>query len=397
MRWMQIAIRPAKPFASGRVDGTPVFGLPGNPVSSLVSFELLARPGAAPDDGAAGPRPPPRRRGRRRGLRRRPDGKMHFVRVARVVRRRPRAARRPGRRRRARHQLAAMARRQRAGRAARRRRRRPPATTSRCCCMASEVTLAGFRRSLGACPARRSTPSGASHRDLRISVTDRCNFRCTYCMPAEGMDWLPRERAAHLRGDRAGGPGLRRALRVRRRSASPAASRPCGPTSRCWSRSSPRLGVDLAMTTNGATLRPARPRPGRGRAAPHQHLARLAAHASGSWSSPGATTLDQVLDGIDAALDAGLRPVKVNVRARARRERRRGRRLRRLRPRAGRDGALHRVHAARRRRRLGRRQGRAAARDRRRHRRRVPARAVAARATSRPSASATSTAGARSA
>ncbi len=28
--------------------------------------------------------------------------------------------------------------------------------------------------------------------DLRISVTDRCNFRCTYCMPAEGMQWLPR-------------------------------------------------------------------------------------------------------------------------------------------------------------------------------------------------------------
>src|SRR2546425_2091878 len=29
--------------------------------------------------------------------------------------------------------------------------------------------------------------------DLRISVTDRCNFRCTYCMPAEGLAWLPRE------------------------------------------------------------------------------------------------------------------------------------------------------------------------------------------------------------
>jgi cyclic pyranopterin phosphate synthase len=29
--------------------------------------------------------------------------------------------------------------------------------------------------------------------DLRVSVTDRCNFRCRYCMPAEGMEWLPRE------------------------------------------------------------------------------------------------------------------------------------------------------------------------------------------------------------
>jgi GTP 3',8-cyclase len=28
--------------------------------------------------------------------------------------------------------------------------------------------------------------------DLRVSLTDRCNLRCTYCMPAEGLDWLPR-------------------------------------------------------------------------------------------------------------------------------------------------------------------------------------------------------------
>mgnify|MGYP002378924738 CR=1 FL=1 len=29
--------------------------------------------------------------------------------------------------------------------------------------------------------------------DLRVSLTDRCNLRCTYCMPAEGLDWLPQE------------------------------------------------------------------------------------------------------------------------------------------------------------------------------------------------------------
>lgn len=45
MNWMQVAIRPAKPFAFGVLAGTPVFGLPGNPVSSMVSYELLARPG----------------------------------------------------------------------------------------------------------------------------------------------------------------------------------------------------------------------------------------------------------------------------------------------------------------------------------------------------------------
>src|SRR5277367_5927241 len=33
---------------------------------------------------------------------------------------------------------------------------------------------------------------GRVHDDLRISVTDRCNLRCTYCMPEDGMTFLPR-------------------------------------------------------------------------------------------------------------------------------------------------------------------------------------------------------------
>ena len=32
---------------------------------------------------------------------------------------------------------------------------------------------------------------GRVHADLRVSLTDKCNLRCTYCMPAEGLDWLP--------------------------------------------------------------------------------------------------------------------------------------------------------------------------------------------------------------
>jgi cyclic pyranopterin phosphate synthase len=38
--------------------------------------------------------------------------------------------------------------------------------------------------------------------DLRLSVVDRCNFRCQYCMPAEGLPWLERDDILH-RGDRA--------------------------------------------------------------------------------------------------------------------------------------------------------------------------------------------------
>src|SRR5919206_566917 len=33
---------------------------------------------------------------------------------------------------------------------------------------------------------------GRSIGSLRVSVTDKCNFRCTYCMPAEGLEWLPK-------------------------------------------------------------------------------------------------------------------------------------------------------------------------------------------------------------
>ena len=81
MRWMQIAIKPAKPFAFGTVGAVPVFGLPGNPVSSMVSFELFARPAlrqmaGRPDlDRLVVPAVAVD------GLRRTPDGKTHFARV----------------------------------------------------------------------------------------------------------------------------------------------------------------------------------------------------------------------------------------------------------------------------------------------------------------------------
>jgi molybdenum cofactor synthesis domain-containing protein len=44
--WLQVAVKPAKPFAfcTIRPGRTPVFGLPGNPVSAMVSYELFARP-----------------------------------------------------------------------------------------------------------------------------------------------------------------------------------------------------------------------------------------------------------------------------------------------------------------------------------------------------------------
>ena len=81
MRWMQIAIKPAKPFAFGTVDGTPIFGLPGNPVSSMVSFELFARPGLRSMMGHDAPLRPMIAAVADEDLRRGPDGKTHFLRT----------------------------------------------------------------------------------------------------------------------------------------------------------------------------------------------------------------------------------------------------------------------------------------------------------------------------
>ena len=152
---------------------------------------------------------------------------------------------------------------------------------------------------------------GRRHRDLRISVTDRCNFRCGYCMPAEGLEWLPRselltfeeiERVARLLVDRhgvdsirltGGEPTVRANLAelVRRLAA---------------------LGVDLALTTNGATLRMlARPLAEAGLRRINVSLDSLRADRFAELTLR--DDLSRVLDGIDAALEAGLDPVKVNA------------------------------------------------------------------------------------
>lgn len=81
MTWMQIAIKPAKPFAFGHIGATPVFGLPGNPVSSAVSFELLARPAILKMMGHEKLFRTEVSAIADSDVKRRPDGKTHFLRV----------------------------------------------------------------------------------------------------------------------------------------------------------------------------------------------------------------------------------------------------------------------------------------------------------------------------
>jgi molybdopterin biosynthesis enzyme len=84
MSWMQIAMKPAKPFAFGtlrNVNGidVPVFGLPGNPVSSIVSFELLARPALRTMSGFGDNAwRKPVQAILDEDISRKPDGKIHF-------------------------------------------------------------------------------------------------------------------------------------------------------------------------------------------------------------------------------------------------------------------------------------------------------------------------------
>jgi GTP 3',8-cyclase len=154
-------------------------------------------------------------------------------------------------------------------------------------------------------------PFGRTVKDLRISITDRCNFRCTYCMPEEGMEWLPREelltyeeqaRIARVCVERFGFD----AIRITGGEPTVRAHFP-----RLVELLAP-LGVDLALTTNGTRLAETA----------HELAAAGLRRINVSLDSLRRDTfleltrrdeLDRVLAGIDAALDAGLDPVKVNA------------------------------------------------------------------------------------
>lgn len=81
MEWWQVAIKPAKPLAFGLIGGVPIFGLPGNPVSSHVSFELFARPALLQMMGHQRRFRPVTPVVAEHDLRRRADGKLHLDRV----------------------------------------------------------------------------------------------------------------------------------------------------------------------------------------------------------------------------------------------------------------------------------------------------------------------------
>jgi cyclic pyranopterin phosphate synthase len=158
---------------------------------------------------------------------------------------------------------------------------------------------------------------GRVHRDLRISVTDRCNFRCTYCMPAEGMTWLPRsqvltfeeiERIARVCVERFGVD----AIRLTGGEPTVRAHLPVLVGKLAALRTGDGRPADIALTTNGATLRSV---------APDLVVAGLrrinvsldTLRRDRFVELTRRDELDHVLDGIEAAKEAGLHPVKINA------------------------------------------------------------------------------------
>jgi molybdopterin molybdotransferase len=79
--WAQVAIKPAKPLSFAMLGPVPAFGLPGNPVSSRVSFELFARPALRKLAGRADVAAEPVLATTAAAMPRRADGKLHLDRV----------------------------------------------------------------------------------------------------------------------------------------------------------------------------------------------------------------------------------------------------------------------------------------------------------------------------
>jgi cyclic pyranopterin phosphate synthase len=148
--------------------------------------------------------------------------------------------------------------------------------------------------------------------DLRISVTDRCNFRCTYCMPAEGLKWLPKheimtfEELTRMLGVFVG-LGVR-SLKVTGGEPTVRADLPT--LIRMFRSVGPDL--DISITTNGMLLEPlAEELAEAGVDRATVSCDSLLRHRFAEMTRRDA--LERVLGGVRAAEAAGLTPIKINV------------------------------------------------------------------------------------
>ena len=146
--------------------------------------------------------------------------------------------------------------------------------------------------------------------DLRISVTDRCNLRCSYCMPPEGMPWLPREEIlTYEEIDRLAGIFMSLGVHtIRLTGGEPLARKELATLVGMLSE---RAVPDLSLTTNGVLLAEhagALARAGLRRV--NVSVDSLLRHRFAEMTRRDA--LERVMEGLRAAEAAGLTPIKLN-------------------------------------------------------------------------------------
>ena len=158
---------------------------------------------------------------------------------------------------------------------------------------------------------------GRTVRDLRLSITDRCNLRCTYCMPAQGLQWLPTPdllttaelaRLGRIAVERLGGE------RIRLTGGEPLLRRDLEEIIGSLSalRTSTGVKPDIALTTNGLGLE----KRATGLRAAGLDRVNISIDSLDPQDYAAITRRDRladVLTGIAGAQEAGLDPIKVNA------------------------------------------------------------------------------------
>ena len=152
---------------------------------------------------------------------------------------------------------------------------------------------------------------GRVHKDFRISVTDRCNFRCQYCMPEEGLDWLKREELLTFEE-------ITRLTKILVENYGINSVRLTGgePTLRAnlsdLISMLSELPIEIALTTNGVNMN-------KNAHIYHSvglHRVNISIDSLRAERFKEITLRDdmeKVITGIEASIDAGLSPVKINV------------------------------------------------------------------------------------
>ena len=149
--------------------------------------------------------------------------------------------------------------------------------------------------------------------DLRISVTDRCNFRCIYCMPAEGLKWLAREDILRFEE-------IQRLARIFVQRYGVRTIRLTGGEPLVRARFEELVGMisaidptlDITMTTNGVLLA------NKAQALADAGLKRVnisldTLHPERFQEIARVDAFRKVMEGVEAARAAGITPIKLNV------------------------------------------------------------------------------------